>query len=107
MSGPAYVCPCCKARLNEARPSAFFGGKTRQTLELIENSPAGVTVDKIIHELYSLDPNGGPDYAENTVRVRFCQIREKLKRLGWRIEGRGRNPTHYFLVPINAKENAA
>ncbi len=46
---------------------------------LIAAGPDGATVEEILHRLYGADPDGGPDWAENRLRLTISNLRRSLK----------------------------
>ncbi|GAA5543773.1 MULTISPECIES: helix-turn-helix domain-containing protein [unclassified Brucella] len=65
--------------------------------------PRRIYIDDLVDNVYAFDPNGGPDGAQNVVRVQISRLRKMLPPHGWTIPkqscGRG-NQGFYYLEPI-------
>lgn len=90
-------CPCCDSEIDEVPVAALAEirmppGQMKVMWELLRAYPKYVTMDSLIHALYSDDPDGGPLTPRNIMSVMMCRIREQLAPLGWTvsINGKGR-----------------
>lgn len=69
---------------------------------LIDAYPRHVQTQRIANLVYCDDPNGGPDFAVETIRVIVHRLRKTLPRYGWTIPigKRGAGSQGYRLAPI-------
>jgi hypothetical protein len=58
---------------------------------------AGVALETIIEGVYAGDPNGGPLYAEDSVRVAKFKLNKKLAPMGLAIRASLGRGARYFL----------
>lgn len=104
------VCPCCGHALSDravplsALPVASLTWQRRRIVDaLISAYPRPLTIVSLIDAVYYSDPTGGPENAENTLRVQVSHLRKELERYGWTIPsvrpGRG-NFQQYRLEPL-------
>lgn len=70
--------------------------------------PRRIYIDDLVDNVYAFDPNGGPDGAQNVVRVQISRLRKLLPSFGWTIpmnhRGAG-NHGYYRLEPVAANDN--
>ena len=96
------VCPCCKQNLPEGKRILFFETERRMAwsgnnihltplelrlMKLLDKS--AMDTSALVERAYSNDANGGPETANNSVRVTISRLRKKLKPLGLKIEASG------------------
>lgn len=56
--------------------------------------PAGLPMERLVGLMYADDPEGGP----NKIRVRVCQLNERLRPLAMQITARGGPGSDYRLI---------
>lgn len=58
--------------------------RERQVLDVLINAyPRPLSTRQIVDRVYGDDPSGGPETAENAVRVYMWRLRQKLETFGW------------------------
>jgi hypothetical protein len=80
------VCECCGHPLPDLEVAEHL--TKQQTLILIALKKAGrkgLTLSEIVEKLHAHDPNGGPDFAEQSIRVQLSKMRPLLRPLGFGI----------------------
>ena len=93
-------CPTCHQIIP---PDILIGGKKQRAIyELIKARPGGVTIEQLVHHLYSDDCNGGPDGPERSIHVMINHLNKKLRKHGIKISSvRGSNSFPYKFYTIN------
>ena len=91
-TSPRPCCPTCGHAIESARmpvemlPLLNIGGKRREFLDaLVRAYPSAVTHNRLVDELYGMDPNGGPLATSTLFNVMSCQLRQIIGPLGWTI----------------------
>lgn len=94
---PTMICPCCRRPFEDdwvpidALP-AIFRGRVQSALlrHLIEHLGSPRSVRQIAAAVYSDDPDGGPEFAEQSVQVMVSTMRRKMREsaVGWTIHGK-------------------
>jgi hypothetical protein len=80
------LCECCGHPLPPLEVAEYL--TKQQTLILIaldKAGKAGLTLPQMVEALHAHDPNGGPDFAEQSLRVQFSKMGPVLKSFGLRI----------------------
>ena len=104
-------CPCCGQPLPEDGVSVHvlsdvpLSKLERRMVDLLASEyPREVKRDKIVHEFYCDDPDGGPIWAETIPAQIAIRLRSKLPRYGWTISkatGGRDNPGCYKLERVH------
>lgn len=55
---------------------------------LIRGRHRFLSIQQLVHHVYSHRVDGGPENAANTIRVTMTRMRKKLEAAGWTIENR-------------------
>ena len=90
-SDAPLVCPCCERPMNGELPATalkhvcFPHIQQRIVDALVEAWPRRLRMPALVEAAYFDDPNGGPDAAEDVIRVHLCHVRKKLPLYGWHI----------------------
>ncbi len=106
-------CPCCGGAgqvfgleaISLQWPEADTN-PTKVIRDLLEN-PKGRTKEQLIHTVWGLDPNGGPDDIQSAMGVTIHLARNLLKPFGWTVSGKHKHSAVYRLVPIAKQLEAA
>ena len=70
---------------------------------LAASYPRRIYINDLVDNVYAFDPNGGPDGAQNVVRVQISRLRKLLPSFGWTIPMNNRgagNHGYYRLQPV-------
>jgi len=70
--------------------------------------PRRIYIDELVDNVYAFDPNGGPDGAQNVVRVQISRLRKLLPSFGWTIpqtNGQQGQRGFHRLVPVAENDN--
>lgn len=109
------LCPCCQQPVAHHMPAkaladAKLSSSERRLVGAMSKAfPRSVTMSDLVNALYSNNPSGGPDNAENVVRTMLTSVRKKLPAYGWEIprsKGGAENVGFYRLQPIQRSEAA-
>jgi hypothetical protein len=101
-SAPVRVCLLCGHPIPSPAVAAAFVGRERQLVEIVANAGAdGIGTPRILDQLYSSDPAGGPE-SSNIVAVMVKRINRRLAQHGMAI--RGRRGGHYRLIAIGGDQ---
>ncbi len=95
------ICECCGHPLPELEIAEYL--TRQQTLILIALKKAGrvgLTLSQVVDKLHGHDPDGGPEFAAQSVRVQVSKLRFILKPHGLTIFS-AKNAT-YRLEQVNA-----
>lgn len=66
-----------------------FTRTERRIIQALANSGnRHLSKNDLVQHVYFDDPNGGPDWAEQSIAVRMVSLRRKLEKMGWTIETR-------------------
>jgi hypothetical protein len=72
--------------------------------------PRRIYIDELVDNVYAFDPNGGPDGAQNVVRVQISRLRKHLPSFGWTIpqtNGQQGQRGFYRLAPVAENDNVS
>lgn len=85
----------------------FTGGQLAVIEALSDAYPRRLSLRDLIDSVYQLDPNGGPTYAENVIRVHITKLRKKLPEHGWMIPSNraGRENVGFYRLEPVANDN--
>ena len=100
-------CPCCGSRVETgvhpaldrvmATPLPLGRIASRCLAELIASFGQWIPTWRLVHAVYWDRSDGGPEWPEQTIRVQLRNERDKIAKLGLRIEGH-RNSGRYRVV---------
>lgn len=76
----------------------------RTIVEILSRSyPRAISSTVLTDMVYAEDPDGGPDYAKNSLQVTVCRLRPKLEPYGWTIPRNATgSPGQYRLQMLHA-----
>jgi DNA-binding response OmpR family regulator len=85
------VCDCCGQPIIDGIENAAYRAKLSPSerqlfLAVAKGKGRAVTIQAIWTVIWGLDPNGGPDCADNIIRRHVCVSRNKLRPFGFGIE---------------------
>jgi len=88
------ICPCCGTPVRGLSAFALKGLSLTPSQRTVLNTlvgrfPSAIHVETIAAALWGDNPNGGPETAENVIRVYICALNKKLAKSGYRIECTG------------------
>lgn len=102
--GERCGCPHCKGCMKGEVWQKMGGWVSRGIVRELSKAKDGLTMPQIIRRVYSGTIDGGPDRAEESVRVMICLLRKKLRPHGFTIShgksGGHRDPTKYRLIEL-------
>lgn len=88
----ALICPTCHQPMpDQERPDFLVEAPGLMPLDrkliqvLIDCFPRSLTRDQLADAVYALDPQGGPDGANNVIACRLVNVRRVVVNYGWRI----------------------
>ena len=93
----AATCPCCGGVMPEQLPVAALEAVPMPESERIILSemvgayPLAVTTDVLRNKVWAHDWTGGPLEAANGIGVRVHRLNQRIKPLGWRVNGHSWN----------------
>jgi hypothetical protein len=94
------LCPCCKRPLP---PALTVSGPIRsRVLELVSRRPDGISIGEIVGIVYMDDPNGEPEWAENSIKTAVYNANKELRPQGFVIRARHGPGSRYRLLPMPA-----
>lgn len=80
------VCECCGHPMPDLEAAEYL--TKQQTLILIalkKAGQAGLTLSQLASSLHAHNPNGGPKFAEQSLRVQLSKMQHVLKPFGLRV----------------------
>lgn len=100
------ICPCCGQEVKpKARLQAFAARRQKSpltggVLRALMSARAPMPLHDLVMAVYADDPNGGPESADQCVRIAIHRLRPKLRDIGWNIQRFGWSG--YALQPVRA-----
>lgn len=85
------LCPHCGSPTQDFRGldlRAFTALQARLLEVLAAGQSRFISIENLTDQVYSEDPQGGPEWALSTVRSTIVRLRRKLAIQGWEIESR-------------------
>jgi len=79
------ICPCCK---QVVPPRLFLPKMLQRIYDCVSRHPAGVTRGQLMDDIYSDDPNGGPE-GFSVISVHVMRLNKRLEQVDLRIKGTG------------------
>jgi len=90
------ICPCCGRPL---APALTVSGPIRtRILELVGRRPDGISLLEIADIVYGDRPNGGPEWAANSIKTAVWNANKELKAQGYMIRARHGPGSRYRLI---------
>ncbi len=98
-------CPCCGAEMHTPglaalRHVSLPPNERRVLNELINVYPSHLSVRQLVDRVWALDPNGGPDTADNAISVYLHRMRPILLEFGWSISRMPGRKSGVFLRKV-------
>ncbi len=80
------VCECCGHPLPSLEVQLELTRRQRDIFAALQKAGvAGITVSQLVDKIYSHDPDGGPDTAENVIHVQRWKMKDRLAKYGMQI----------------------
>jgi hypothetical protein len=98
------ICPCCGQEVQpKARLQAFVARRSKApltggVLRALMRAKSPMHVADLVSVVYADDPDGGPDTAEQCIRIAVHRLRPQLLAIGWTIQRYGWSG--YALVEV-------
>lgn len=108
MTAPAHTCPTCGGSMLGPLPLADVAARMPETMRRVldalkDGRPRSLR--QLADIVYDDDLNGGPDWAESSVKTTISHHRRELAAYGWNLTGAsGRG---YTISAIQRQEDAA
>lgn len=75
------VCECCGHPLPDLEVAIHLTQQQNLILLALKNAGRkGATLANLVHAIHQLDPNGGPEWAEQSIRVQLSKMKPALKK---------------------------
>jgi hypothetical protein len=89
------ICPCCGQEVTpKGRLQAFAARRqsaplTGGVLRVLMAARTPIPLRDLVSAVYANDPSGGPDSADQCVRIAIHRLRPQLRDIGWTIQRHG------------------
>lgn len=93
------VCPCCSGTGTvEGGPPVYLSPMQARIYNAVKHAAQGISVKSLINKVYVDDEDGGPLFADNSIRVQIGLLNKRLAAANVKIgTRRGRL---YRIIPL-------
>ena len=101
---PAELCPTCQ---RPHPPGLMVSGPVRsRVLELVARRPDGISPKELEDIVYGDRPDGGPEWAANSIKTAVWNANKELQPQGYMIRAKHGQGSRYRLVPLGLPPTA-